>query len=37
MALPLETVTLPVRGWRIDPKKALVVAALCWVGFAVMV
>ena len=37
MALPSETVTLPVRGWRIDPKKALFVAALCWIGFAVMV
>ena len=37
MALPPETVTLPVRGWRINPKKALFVAALCWIGFAVMV
>lgn len=37
MALPRETVTLPRRGWRIDPRRALAVSALCWSGFAVMV
>jgi undecaprenyl-diphosphatase len=37
MALPGETVHLPSRGWRIDPRKALAVSALCWTGFAVMV
>jgi undecaprenyl-diphosphatase len=37
MALPPEPVTLPARGWRIDPKKALLVSLLCWAGFAVMV
>lgn len=37
MALPTQTVTLPARGWRIDRGKALVVATLCWVGFAALV
>jgi undecaprenyl-diphosphatase len=37
MALPRETVNLPSRGWRIDPRKAIAVSALCWAGFAVMV
>lgn len=37
MARPLETVTLPARGWRIDQRKAIVVSAICWVGFALMV
>mgnify|MGYP001552749025 CR=1 FL=1 len=36
MARPPETIRLPARGWRIDRRKALVVAALCWVGFALM-
>jgi undecaprenyl-diphosphatase len=31
---PAETVTLPARGWRIDPRRALLAAALCWLGFA---
>ena len=35
--LPAETVTLPARGWRITQSHALIAAALCWVGFAVMV
>jgi undecaprenyl-diphosphatase len=37
MARPPETVTLPARGWRIDRRKAIVVAAICWAGFATMV
>jgi undecaprenyl-diphosphatase len=37
MALPQQSVTVPARGWRIDPKKALAAAALCWAGFAAMV
>src|SRR5690349_19483519 len=37
MARPPETVTLPARGWRIDRRKAIVVAAICWAGFAGMV
>jgi undecaprenyl-diphosphatase len=34
MALPPERVTLPERGWRIDPRHALIAAGLCWAGFA---
>ncbi|WP_082835880.1 phosphatase PAP2 family protein [Croceicoccus bisphenolivorans] len=34
--LPPETVVLPERGWRIDPRKALAATAICWTGFAVM-
>jgi undecaprenyl-diphosphatase len=37
MALPPENVTLPARGWRIDPTKALLASLLCWLGFAVVV
>lgn len=37
MARPPETVTLPARGWRIDQRKAIVVSAICWAGFALMV
>lgn len=37
MALPAENVTLPARGWRIDPRHALLAAALCWTGFALVV
>jgi len=37
MARPPETVTLPARGWRIDRRKAIAVAALCWAGFALIV
>ena len=35
--LPPETVTLPARGWRIDPRHALIAAAVCWAGFAIVV
>ena len=35
--LSAETVTLPARGWRIDPRHALMAAAVCWIGFAVVV
>lgn len=31
---PAEEVVLPARGWRIDPRHALIAAALCWAGFA---
>lgn len=34
---PPETVLLPARGWRIDPRHALIAALLCWTGFAAMV
>lgn len=34
---PSETLTLPARGWRITPQHALIAAALCWLGFAVIV
>lgn len=36
MALPSENVTLPARGYRIDPTKALILAALCWLGVAAL-
>lgn len=35
--LPAETVTLPRRGWRIDPGHALIASAVCWIGFALVV
>jgi undecaprenyl-diphosphatase len=35
--LPPETVRLPERGFTIDRRKALIAAAVCWAGFAVMV
>ena len=35
--LPAETVRLPERGFTIDRRKALIAAAVCWAGFAVMV
>jgi undecaprenyl-diphosphatase len=35
--LPAESVTLPARGWRIDPRHALIAASVCWTGFAAMV
>lgn len=34
---PKEQVALPQRGWRVDPRHALMAAALCWAGFATMV
>ncbi|MGZ3234098.1 MAG: phosphatase PAP2 family protein [Croceibacterium sp.] len=37
MARPPETITLPARGWRIDRSKALVVSAVCWAGFLLLV
>jgi undecaprenyl-diphosphatase len=37
MTVPAETLELPARGWRIDPRKALMVAAACWIGFAAIV
>ncbi len=33
---PAETVVLPARGWRIDPRHALIAGALCWIGFALV-
>jgi len=35
--LPPETLRLPERGFTIDRRKALIAAAVCWAGFAVMV
>ena len=32
-----ETVTLPARGWRIDPGRALLASAVCWIGFTLVV
>jgi undecaprenyl-diphosphatase len=34
--VPAETIVLPARGWRIDPRHALTAGALCWVGFVVI-
>ena len=33
---PDEHVHLAVRAWRIDPRRAIVVGAACWLGFALM-
>lgn len=33
---PAEDITLPARGWRIDPFKAVAVTVICWTGFAVI-
>ena len=35
--LPAPTLSLPARTWRIDPRHALLAAAVCWAGFAAMV
>ena len=32
--LPPETIVMPARGWRIDPRHALIASAVCWIGFA---
>ena len=32
-----EIVVLPARGFRIDPRHALIASGVCWVGFAIMV
>ena len=34
MTLPRQAITLPVRGWRVDPLRAAVAGALCWLGCA---
>lgn len=31
-----ETIVLPARGWRIDPRHALLAGLACWAGFAVI-
>lgn len=36
MVVASETLTLPSRGFRIDPRKAFVCAALCWAGVALV-
>jgi undecaprenyl-diphosphatase len=36
MASPAQTATLQAHAWRIDPRKALGVAAVCWIGFALI-
>lgn len=33
---PQQEITLPARGWRIDPVKAVIVTAICWTGFAII-
>ena len=35
--IPAETVVVPERGFTIDRRKALIVAAILWAGFAIMV
>lgn len=35
--IPAETMVVPERGFTINRKKALIVALLCWIGFAIMV
>jgi undecaprenyl-diphosphatase len=37
MAIASNTIALPRRAYRIDPIRAIGVAALCWAGFAAMV
>ena len=37
MTVAENTIALPQRTFRIDPRKALTVAVLCWLGFAAMV
>lgn len=34
---PRETIVLPARGWRVDPRHATIAAVVCWIGFALMV
>ncbi|MEO6094078.1 MAG: phosphatase PAP2 family protein [Novosphingobium sp.] len=34
MVIPSKPPSLPARGWRIDPKKALLASLFCWLGFA---
>lgn len=34
--LPQETLVLPARGWRIDPRHALGAGLACWAGFALV-
>lgn len=36
MTVPQQTLVLPERGWRIDRRRASIVAALCWLGFAMI-
>ncbi|MDB5724037.1 MAG: phosphatase family protein [Novosphingobium sp.] len=31
-----ETIVLPARGWRIDPRHAWTAGILCWIGFALV-
>jgi undecaprenyl-diphosphatase len=33
---PAETIVLPARGWRIDPRHASIVGVSCWIGFALV-
>lgn len=33
---PAESIVLPARGWRIDPRHALGAGLACWLGFAVV-
>nr|WP_247711388.1 phosphatase PAP2 family protein [Qipengyuania gelatinilytica] len=35
--IPAETMVVPERGFTINRKKALIAAAICWTGFAMMV
>ena len=37
MTVAAEQVTLPERGYRMDPGRAFLAAVLCWAGFAAMV
>jgi undecaprenyl-diphosphatase len=37
MPIPQQSITLPTGGRRIDPRKTLIAAALCWAGLALIV
>lgn len=36
MVVPAERIDLPARGWRIDPRKAVAIGAVCWAGVALV-
>lgn len=36
MTAPVQYVPVPVRTKRIDPRKAMIISALCWTGFAIV-
>ncbi len=36
MVVPAENLTLPRRGWRINPGRAIAAAAICWLGWGLV-